>query len=406
MDRLTDKAVNRTMRVLALCVLAVLPARAFGQAVPTVVIAVRVADSANAPVADADVSVVRGISGVVAHTATNAAGRARLTVPAGEANLQLVARKIGYQPFYRFFKSPSADSTTMTVTLSRTVTALAAVNVTAQEDLKRKSYHLDAEDIENSSRTILDASDVFKLRPDMMTSRGGAQACAIPWTDHNGWIENVWVNGRRVVLPVVDSQYVAGRKPALGISTPPNRPNPQLSRSGAPPPLRPAFPQFSHIDTVLSILHSIKPEHIAEITYHDCFDMSVGKAHDSMAMFIVLKDGIGYDDGVGSYVIADRPRRSIASDLDSLPRYRFRVVGVFDGGTGDPLPNVDVIDTLTRTSAKTTGTGTVSLFFVPVGARPLRLHLDGYRDTTLTVTISPADTVPLTLVLSRPPNHN
>ena len=392
--------------VLGVWLLFVCPALAHAQASsPSVVIGVRVADSANVPVGEAAVSIVRGVSTTVAHTVTNAAGNARLIVPAGEANLQLVARKIGYQPLYRFFTSPKADSTAMSVTLPRVVATLAPVTVNAQQDLKRKSYHIDAEEIENSDRTMIDATDIFKLRPDMMTSRGGAQACAIPWTDHNGSIENVWVNGRRVVLPMVDSQYVGGRKPALGIATPPPRPNPTISRSRAPQPPRPAFTQFSHIDTVLSILHSIKPEHIAEITYHDCFDTSVGKPHDSMAMFIVLKPGIGYDEGIGSYVIADRPRRA-TSGLDTLPRYRFRMVGVFDGGTGDPLPNVDVIDTLTGTSAKTTATGTVSLFFVPVGARPLRLHLDGYRDTTLTVTISPADTMPLTLVLIRPRPHN
>jgi len=239
-----------------------------------------------------------------------------------------------------------------------------------------------------------------------MTSRGGAKACEVLWTDHDGWIESVWVNGIRVILPVVDSQYVAGRKPALGIGSPPPRPNPRISRSRAPQAMKPAFTQFSHIDTVLSILHSIKPEHIAEITYHDCFDASIGKPHDSMAMFIALKPGIGYDEGVGSYVVADRPARIARSELDTLPRFRFRVVGVFDGATGDPLPNVDVIDTLTGTSAKTTATGTVSLFYVPVGVRPIRLHLVGYRDTTLTVTISPADTLALTLIMSRPPSHN
>jgi carboxypeptidase family protein len=375
-----------------------------GQAPQGVTVVVRVSDSTNAPVADADVSVVRGVANVVAHTTTNAAGRARLSVPPGEANLQLVARKIGYQPLYRFFTSPRADSTTLAVTLSRTVAVLAPVNVTANEDLKRKSYHLDADDIANSNRAMIDATDVFKLRPDMMTSRGGAKACEVPWTDHDGWIENVWVNGVRVMLPVVDSQYVAGRKPALGIGSPPPRPNPRISRVRAPQAPKPAFTQFSHIDTVLSILHSIKPEHIAEITYHDCFDTSIGKPHDGMAMFIALKPGIGYDEGVGSYVVADQPRRIARSELDTLPRYRFRVVGVFDAETGDPLSNVDVIDTLTGTSAKTTSTGTVSLFYVPVGARPIRLHLAGYRDTTVTVTISPADTMALTLILSRPPS--
>src|SRR5262249_49627877 len=141
----------------AFCILAQFATRAAGQAPTSVVVTVRIVDSANAPVADADVSVVRGIANVVAHTATNAAGNARLTVPGGEANLQLVARKIGYQPLYRFFTSPKADSTAMSLTLSRTIATLATVTVNAQEDLKRKSYHIDAEELENSDRTILDA---------------------------------------------------------------------------------------------------------------------------------------------------------------------------------------------------------------------------------------------------------
>ena len=251
---------------------------------------------------------------------------------------------------------------------------------------------------------MIDATDIFKLRPDMMTSRGGAQACAVPYTDRDGWIESVWVNGRRVALPVVDSQYVAGREPALGISAPPPRPNPRfMPRVRGAQPLPPAFTQFSHIDTVLSILHGIKPEHIAEITYHDCYDTSVGKNRSDMAMFIVLKPGIGYDEGRGSYVVADKPAHASRSALDTLPRYRFRLLGVFDADTGDPLDGVNVIDSLTATSMTTTTSGAVSLFFLPEGLNAVRLHRDGYRDTTISVTISPADTVPLTIVLRRPP---
>ena len=46
-----------------------------------------------------------------------------------------------------------------------------------------------------------------------------------------------------------------------------------------------------------------RAEHIEEVTYHDCTDMSVERPHADMAMFIVLKPGIGYDVSRGSYVI-------------------------------------------------------------------------------------------------------
>ena len=369
-----------------------------------------VLDSANAPIAGADVSVVRDLSESVARGTTDIRGQSSLSVLRSPGNLQLAVRRIGFQRGYRFFTLPSADSLTLEVRLVRTVVSLAPVTVSAAEDRKRKSYHLDADDIEASTRAMIDGTDIFKLRPDMMTSRGGALACAVPYTQRDGWIESVWINGVRVVLPVIDSAYVKGREHALGIGSAPPRPNPRLLRSGsrgpARGPLPPAFTAYSHIDTVLSILQSIKPEHIAEITYHDCFDMSIGKNHSDMAMFIVLKPGVAYANGTGSYVVADSmtrlPRRYAADSAASpLPAYRFRIAGVFDPDSGDPLPGVDVVDTLTGTNARTTATGTVSLVFVPEGRRVLRLHRDGYRDTTFTLTISPADTAPLTLVLFR-----
>lgn len=399
-------------RVVSL--LAFWPALAVGQASVNVTIVVHILDSASAPVADADVSIVRDLSASVAHGATDAGGRTRLSLPRSAGSLQVSVRKIGFQRGYQFFTLSSTDSVTMEMRLVRSVVSLAPVTISASEDRKRKSYHLDADDIENSARAMIDGTDIFKLRPDMMTSRGGATACAVPYTQRDGWIESVWINGVRVILPVVDSAYVKGREHALGIGSPQVRPNPRLIRSGRQGqmrgPLPPPFTAFSHIDSVLSILQSIKPEHIAEITYHDCFDMSIGKNHSDMAMFIVLKPGIGYENGTGSYVVADaQPHSPLPHARDggvaAVPSYRFRVAGVFDMDTGDPLPGVDVIDTLSATSAKTTATGTVSLVFVPEGTRGLRLHREGYRDTTFTLTISPADTMPLTLVLGRQRTH-
>lgn len=396
------------LRILGACLLSLLPAVAFAQAAPDAHVSVRITDSAAVALGGVDVSIVRDVSTVLAHATTNAAGRASVTVSRLPGSLQLIARRIGYQPGYRFCTLPAAgDSVMLELRLLPSAQQLAPVKVTAQEDLKQKSYYLTADDIENTSRTMLDATDLFKLRPDMMTSRGGAQACAVPWTDHDGWIENVWVNGRHIVRPVIDPEYLAAREGALGIGAPrPARPNPRLTpmpraRTAGPPP----WTQYRHIDTVLSILRSIKPEHIAEVTYQDCFGGAVGKNHSEMAMFIVLKPGIGYDDGVGSYVIAEDSAKTHAPSLvvDSLARHRFRLLGAYDRSTGDPITGLAVTDTLSGLTARTTATGTVSLFFLPEGTRGVRLHRDGYRDTTITVTISPRDTLPLTLVLTRTP---
>ena len=371
---------------------------------PTVTVAIRVADTANAPVAGADVGVVRGTSPAIAHGLTDAAGRAMLTIPRDGGAHQLIVRKIGFQRGYRFFSLPGGDTLVLWMTLPHSVVALEAVRVSAEMDLKRKSYHLDAEDIENSSRTIVDGSDIFKLRPDMMNSRGGASPCEVYRTPRTGWIESVWVNGQRVTLAPVDSAYARERETALGIAPRPPRPNLSLSRSRAPTPPPPAFTVFSHMDTVLSILHGIKPEHIAEVTYKDCFDQTVGKNNSDLAMFIALKPGIGFRTGYGTYVVEDTAAAAPAAptiDIANLPGYRLRVLGVFDGESGDPMPAVEVADSATGLRAKTTVTGTVSLYFVPEGAAILRLHKDGYRDTTLTFTIAPADTIPITAIMLR-----
>jgi hypothetical protein len=56
-----------------------------------------------------------------------------------------------------------------------------------------------------------------------------------------------------------------------------------------------------------------------------------------MAMFIVLKLGIGFKDRVGSSVVgettvADSPLHDGTSPLESLPPHRFCMLGVFDAG--------------------------------------------------------------------------
>lgn len=364
---------------------------------PVIHVRLHVVDSAKAPVADANVAVVRGMKDNVAQATTDASGNTMLSFLRGEAQHQLVVRKIGFSPGYRFFALAKSDTIAMEMVLARTPVTLAAVKVTAEENLRRKSYHLDADDIENSGRVLVDAVDLFKLRPDMLNSRGGMKACEVPYTQHNGWIENVWVNGRRIT-GAVDS-VVLKRKPTIGITPPIPRPNTMGRRVLAENQAQ------AHIDTVMSILSLIHPEHIAEVTYHDCFDMSVGKNHSDMAMFIVLKPGVGYSNKLGSYVVSDSAMAAKVGadriDIGDLPRYRFRLVGIFDGATGDPIDSVEVRDSTSGLHALTTKTGTASLFFVPEGAATIEFHRAQYRDTSIAITISPSDTVPITITLSR-----
>jgi hypothetical protein len=84
----------------------------------------------------------------------------------------------------------------------------------------------------------------------------------------------------------------------------------------------------------------------------------------------------------------------------SAPAYRSRVLGVFDVRTGEPIEGVEITDLASGTWALTTKTGTVSLVFLPEGESSVRARKLGYAPITKSVRISPADTTPITLIMT------
>ena len=236
------------------------------------VVRVSAHDSTGKPIPNAELAVVRGLHEVLAHGSTDSSGSAVLSVSGlrDSTDLQVVMRKIGYQRGDRFFPLYPHDSATVKIAVASMPARLAAVEVRAATDLKWKSYHLDADDIANSDLPFTDAWDVVKrLRPDILRSRGGCET----------GVQEVWINGKRIVLPL----------PPTGMAK-------TRALVGAPPRTR-----ISYIP--VSVLSDIAPEHIQEMTYHDCFDASIAAVGSVNALFVTLKPGVAFQRDVGSFVV-------------------------------------------------------------------------------------------------------
>jgi hypothetical protein len=335
-----------------------------GQTARTLI--VRVTDSAATPIAGADLAVMRGVQTVVAQSTTDASGRHAFSISGeDDASLEVVARKIGFARGDRFF-TLGRDTTVISIVLHHTVQSLDAVHISAEQNLRRKSYFLDADAIANSDRPLFDGLDVFtKLRPDMLYSRsaGAFEHCEI---------EEVWVNGRRLPISPYDSldPMIETRRKTMH----------------KPPKSKPVSL------AVLKTLSLVKPEHIAEINYRDCMDKSIGRMGDQNAAFITLKPGVAFDLSRGTYVAGQQPSR---------PAFRSRLLGLYDESNGEPLAGAVVVNTTNGDRVQTTSTGTVSLAFLPAGKTMIKISKPGYRDFSFEISISPADTIPLTLVLER-----
>jgi hypothetical protein len=264
------RVLNRFVAAMAL--LAIAGAAAAAQSTSHAMVRVTARDSSGAPVPGAELTVTRGVHDILAHGTTDDGGHAVIPVELKETeDLNVTMRKIGYRRGDRFFEVTPTGTADILLTVGRQQsTDLAPVTVTAKRDAKRASYFLSADDIENANLPVDNAWELIKrLRPDMLTSRGGCSTGA----------REVWVNGKRIRLPLPPTGMAAAR-----------------ARVGVP-----ARARFSYVP--VSVMSDIAPEHVQEISYHDCFDTSMAAVGSTDAVFIVLKPGVDYKQDVGSFVI-------------------------------------------------------------------------------------------------------
>lgn len=247
-------------------------ATAGAQSTSRAVVRVSARDSSGVPVQKAELTLVRGLRDVVARGTTDDEGQGTLIVPdvKDSTDYEVVMRRIGYPRTDRFFSIGPRDTAKVELIVAHPTPTLAAVKVTAEADVRRKSYYLDADDIANSDWHFVTGWDVLKrLRPDMLTSRGGCDTGA----------QEIWVNGKRIRLPL----------PPTGMAR-------ATALVGVPRRAR-----FTY--TPVSVLSEIEPEHIESITYHDCFDHTMAAVGSNNAVFVVLKPGVVYQVNVGSFVV-------------------------------------------------------------------------------------------------------
>jgi hypothetical protein len=76
-----------------------------------------------------------------------------------------------------------------------------------------------------------------------------------------------------------------------------------------------------------------------------------------------------------------------------------RLLGVFDDATGQPVVGAEIVDLGTGTKALTSVSGVISLAFLQLGPTVLQIRKIGYRSRNLTIAVSPADTISITLTL-------
>jgi hypothetical protein len=356
-------------------------------------------------VSGAQVTVIQGLRDVVAQGPTDAAGRRVLLLPppADTARgFELDVRKLGFERATRYVRPRLDDTVSLIIVLSRTAQTLDTMRVTEQEDVKRRNYHVGADEIASSSRFLGDAGDIIeKVRPQIVwglrgrppiqrtisaTGRRVVRRTNIPdpttrpvmtstfGSPCESTIQDIWINGKRVVFANDDPRSLAPRDPSSPLGQLPGK-----------------------LLTTLALIHA---EHVAEMTFVECGDYSVVKARGDNALFVTLKPGVRFEQRRGTYVVPTADDDSTEVQQLATAHLR-RIAQVVDALTGEPIPGVSISRIGRDERAVTSAAGTALLSFLPEGEWILWIERSGYAPTQLDVRIEPGVTSAITIQLAR-----
>lgn len=85
----------------------------------------------------------------------------------------------------------------------------------------------------------------------------------------------------------------------------------------------------------------------------------------------------------------------------SVPRPPLRILGIFDETNGEPVAGVEITELATGNSVMTSTTGAANLALIIPKGGDIRLRKIGFAEQTMTVSMSPSDTVPITVLMKR-----
>jgi hypothetical protein len=251
---------------------------AFAQNGPLVV-RVRVTDSSSAPLAGADVTVIRDGAGLVQFGRTDAGGRITFSIQREDGSFHVSARQIGYSQASSQPLTAGTDTIAVSLILGRLPPVLLDTFRVAERPLPlAKQPFVGADEIARDTRSVLSLRDVvLKLRPDI--------------------------------------DYQAYRCMRVAPRIPVNRgtiPRSRIRRSsGVPdPPSVRVYVNGIWVQPEDDPWNSIHSEHIAELRYVNCNDRSIPGLPPSpfASVYVVLKRGYGWDSKDGTHQI-EPPQR-------------------------------------------------------------------------------------------------